>query len=361
MGSPLDQGAFRSILDMVRVRHAAAQICVLHNGQVLLDRAFGCRPETPFLIFSAGKPFVAMLVHLLAERGLLALDDPVARYWPEFGQHGKDTITIRHVLQHRSGVAFARGIRRDALAATNWSRSVRALEQARPSWPPGQVPAYHVISFGFILGELIERVTGTGLREVMRTELLNPLGVANTYLGTPAPLWTHRVPVHAHGAGVGGKVRQLVFNRRAIRQAVIPAATMSSTARDLARFYQMLLVGGEVDGIRVFAPATVAQARQPSSDGEIDQVLHLPIRWSQGFQLGGPGPDPTRPRPMGRNSSPNTFGHNGSNCCIGWADPDRQLVVAYLTNRLQTGLEGSPHQNDVSDGVLATIDETSCG
>jgi CubicO group peptidase (beta-lactamase class C family) len=350
----IDPVALGRVVDLVRTHGAVAQLCVLRQGQVILDRTFGCRPDAQFLLFSAGKPFVAMLVHLLAERGLLVLDDPVARYWPEFGRYGKDTITIRQVLQHRSGVPVARSVRGDALVATNWRRSVQALERARPSWSPGTVPAYHILSYGFILGELVQRVTGADLREVMRAELLNPLGLADTHLGLPAPLWTRRVPVRSpRAAGLGGQVRRLVFNNRAVRRAPIPAATVSSTARDLARFYQMLVCGGQLDGVRVLDPATVAQARQPSGNDEIDRLLRLPIRWSQGFQLGGPGSGPVRPRPMGQRSSRNTFGHNGSNCCIGWADPDRQLVVGYLTNLLQEGLEASPHQSDVSDAVLA--------
>ncbi|QWF81211.1 serine hydrolase domain-containing protein [Amycolatopsis sp. CA-230715] len=339
------------VAELVAARGAKAQLVVVRDGEVLVDNAFGCSPDVPFLLFSAGKPFVAVLVHLLAKRGLLGLDDPVARHWPEFGRHGKETVTIRQVLQHRSGVPVARGIRRDALVAANWPRSVRALERARPRWPPGEVPAYHILSYGFVLGELVQRVTGKDLRDVLRTELLDPLGLSRTHLGTPASLWRDRVPVRARG--MDGKIRQAVFNRRALRQAVIPAATMSSTARDLARFYRMLVNGGELDGVRVLSPDTVAEARRPSSDGETDRLLRLPIRWSQAFQLGGPGPDPARPRPMGRTSGRNTFGHNGSNCCLGWADPDRGLVFAYLTNLLESGLEGAPHQCEVSDAVLA--------
>lgn len=349
--APGGPAALDGVVSLIRTRAAVAQVCAVKNGRVILDQSFGCRPDALFLLFSAGKPFIAMLVHLLAERGLVNLDDPVARYWPEFARHGKQEITIRQVLQHRSGLPVARSLVADALAATSWRRSVQALERARPAFPPGQVPAYHILSYGFILGELVQRVTGSDLRAVLRTELLDPLGLASTYLGLPAPLWPRHVPVHAPRAR--GKARQLVFNRRAVRQAIIPAATVSSTARDLARFYQMLLRGGEIDGIRVLTPATVAAARQPSSNGQTDQFLHLPIRWSQSFQLGGPAPDPARPRPMGSRSSPETFGHNGSNCCIGWADPTRDLVFAYVTSQLTAGIEGSPHQSQVSDTLLA--------
>jgi CubicO group peptidase (beta-lactamase class C family) len=341
---------YHGVLELIEARGAAAQVCVLHDGQVVLDRAFGCAPDGLFLLFSAGKPFTAVLAHLLAERGLLRLDDPVAAYWPRFGAHGKDTITVRQVLQHRSGVPVARSLVRDAVTAIDWNRSVRALERAEPRWPPGQVPAYHVLSFGFILGEVIQRVTGTDLPAVLREHLLDPLGLEDTYLGLPSAQWPRHVPVRAYGRGP--RMRAAVFNRRRVRQAVIPAATVSSTARDLARFYQFLLSAAGA-GEHLLEPATIAAAIRPSSDGEVDGFLHLPIRWSQGFQLGGTGPDPARPRPMGRSSSRDTFGHNGSNCCLGWADPHRGIVLAYLSDRLESGLEGSPHLSDVSDAVLA--------
>ena len=172
--------------------------------------------------------------------------------------------------------------------------------------------------------------------------------LTDTSLGLPSSQWSRHVPVGARGAGA--RARAAVFNLRSVRQTVIPAATVSSTAHDLARFYQMLLAGGELEGARLLDPATITVARQPSSDGEIDRHLQVTVRWSQGFRLGGPDLDPARPRPMGRRSSPDTFGHNGSNCCLAWVDPRRRIVLAYLTDRLQPGLEGSPH---LSDAVLA--------
>lgn len=339
---------------LAAARGVTAQLCVLRHGRVLIDRTFGCRPDALFLLFSAGKPFVAVLAHLLAERGVLALDAPVARYWPEFARHGKEGITVRQVLQHRAGLPVARGVAADVLVAPSWRCSVRAIAAARPASAPGQLPAYHILGFGFILGEVIRRATGTELVDVLRAELLDPLGLADTHLGLPDALWPRHVPIRSRGTD--GWVRALLFNRRAVRRAVIPAATVSSTARDLVRFYQLLLAGGQLDGTRLLSPGTVAAATTPSSDGELDRFLHLPVRWSQGFQLGGPATVPGatgRVRPMGRLSNADTFGHNGSNCCLGWADPHRQLVFAYLTDRLDRGLEGSPHLAEVSDAVLA--------
>jgi CubicO group peptidase (beta-lactamase class C family) len=347
-------GGLEKAINLVRERGSPAQLYVLARGRVAADVSFGCRADSLFFLFSASKPLVALLVHMLGERRELALDDPVAKYWPEFGRHGKQDITIRQVLQHRSGLPVARSMARDAVAMTDWTASVRALERAAPSFPPGSVPAYHVISYGFILGEVVQRVTGLPVSDVLRRRLLEPLGLRDTYLGLPAGQWARRVPVS--GRGPAELATQLVINRRATRQAVIPAASVSATARDLAWLYQALLNGGERDGARVLTPETIRQATAPSSDGEIDRYLKLPVRWSEGFQLGGERKASVRlgggPGPMGALASRTTFGHNGSYVCLGWADPARQIAVGYLTARLVSRAAGARHMAAVSDAIL---------
>lgn len=356
---PLDPGertaSLASAISLIRERGSPAQICVIARGQVVLDQSFSCEPDALFFLFSASKPLVALAVHVLAERAALSLDDPVARYWPAFGQRGKDGITIRHVLQHRGGLPVARTMARDALAMTHWDASVRAIEQATPRYPPGQVPAYHVLSFGFILGEIVRRVTGTSVRDFIHTEILEPLGLRDTYLGLPIELWPRHVPVR--GRGAAELATQLMINRRATQQAVIPAASVSATARDLARLYQALLNGGELDGARVLRAETISAATTPSSDGETDQYLRLPVRWSEGFQLGGARHASVRlgcgPGPMGALASRTAFGHNGSYVCMGWADPERELAVGYVTGRLVSRPAGARHMAAVSDAILA--------
>ena len=334
------------VLAMIQARGDAAQVCVLRHGRVVLDRTFNCAPDSLFWLLSTSKPFVALLVHLLAERGELGLDEPVAAYWPEFGRNGKAGITVRQVLRHRAGVPVARSLLHDALAMGDWARSIRQLEAARPRWPAGEVPAYHILSYGFILGELVRRVTGVGVDEFLRTEFLLPLELRDTYLGLPPEAWPRHVPMR--GRSVEARIRQGWFNRRAIRSAVIPAAGVSTTARDLARFYQTLLRGGAP----ILKAETLAGARTPSSDGERDRFLDRPIRWSEGFQLGGPDQERRNP-PMGRTSARETFGHNGSYTCLAWADPTRDLVFTYLTNTLRSDYEGPRHQRKVSDALLA--------
>ncbi len=338
-------------LDVVRSRGARAQLCVLRDGQVVLDRAFGCDPGSLFWIFSASKPYTALAVHLLAERGQLDLDDPVSAHWPEFGHGGKASVTIRQVLQHRSGLACAGSSLGDALAMTHWDRSVRRIERARPRWPIGAVPAYQYLSYGFMLGELIQRASGRPVAEFLQDEFFTPIGLADTYLGLPDDHWPRHVPLTV--GGPAGAPVQAMLNRRRTRGAVIPAAGISTNARDLARFYQMLLRGGEVDGTRIFRQETIRQACTPSSDGEQDRFLRVTIRWSQGFQLGGPRIGSSLAGPMGWLTSRQTFGHNGSNCCIAWADPKRNLVFAYLTNTLTSRWTDLVHQAALADAVVS--------
>src|SRR6185437_4599628 len=238
----VDPSRLSQVLDLIQARGAAAQLCVIRDGKVVLDRSFGCRTDSLFWTFSASKPHVALLIHLLAERKQVSLDDPVATYWPQFGRHGKDRVTLRHVLQHRTGLFCARVSLGDVIVMTDWGRSIRRIENARPRWTPGELPAYQALSYGFILGEVIRRRTGRAVEEVLATELLAPLRAHDTYLGLPDDQGQRRVPVVARG--LAGYLLQAVVNRSATRRAVIPSAGISTTARDLATFYWMLLKGG---------------------------------------------------------------------------------------------------------------------
>lgn len=334
-------------VELVRAYGGMAQLCVLRHGQVVLDRQIGCTPTALFWLFSASKPLIAAQVHLLAGRGAVSLDDPVAAYWPDYASQGKDGITVRHVLTHRAGVPFASGTEfGDALTMTCWDRAVRQAQDARPRWPAGQVVAYHPMTWGFILGEVIRRVTGQPVTSQLADDLLRPLGLTDTHLGVPDIAWDRCVPVTA--GRLSGRAQAWVWNRRRVRQAVIPAAGISTTARDLARFYQMMLDGGQIGGARILSPDTVAEATRVSADGETDRVLNRPVRRAHGFVLGHPG----QQTPMGRLASTRAFGHAGSgSACNAWADPACDVVFVYLTNRLGTGDLGARHQCQVSDAI----------
>jgi CubicO group peptidase (beta-lactamase class C family) len=337
-------------LERVRKRKASAQICVLRDGEVVVSEAIHCEANSLFWIFSASKPLMAALIYLLAERGQVSLDEPVATYWPDFAQQGKSLITIRQVLQHRSGLVQSMSIV-DAFAIVNWSAFTHRVARSRPALLPGDGPAYQALSYGFILGEIIQRVTQRPVRELLTSELLIPLAMGDTYLGLPDECWERNIPVS--GKGPYGRVAAWVVNRPAVRRSVNPSAGISTTAKDMAAFYQMLLSGGVAGDRRILKMSSIQEARTPTSEGEFDRCARKPIRWAQGFQLGGPRSDPRFVSPMGTTSSPLTFGHNGSDCCIAWADPTRRIAFAYLTNRLTTGKEAVEHLAAVADDILA--------
>jgi CubicO group peptidase (beta-lactamase class C family) len=295
-----------------------------------------------------------VLVHRYVERGLVALDAPIAEYWPEFGDHGKQHITVRQVLQHRTGMPTAGSTLGDALAMSNWRRSVERIERSAPKLDPTRGPAYQYLVYGFLLGELLQRVTGEQVDALLRREILEPLGLHDTFIGLPDAAWPRHVPVHVDGPG--GGVAQSVLNRRVTRAAVIPAAGVSTTAADLATFYRALLDDLAGHGPGILKPETLHAALEPSSDRQTDLFAHAPIRWSLGFQLGGVRLG-SRTGPMGRTSSRRAFGHNGSNCCLGWADPRRDLVVSYLTDRVPRARNGIRHLAQLSDAIIAAVDD----
>ncbi|HEV7624851.1 MAG TPA: serine hydrolase domain-containing protein [Amnibacterium sp.] len=344
---PLDD-----VVRMIRARGAVAQLVVLLHGGVVLDRAFGCRPDALFWTFSAGKPVTALTVHLLAERGLLDLDEPVAAVWPAFAARGKEAVTVRNVLEHRAGFGTLR-ILGDAVVLGDRERATARVAAAPLVRAPGTAAGYSPIAAGFVLGEVIRRVTGRPERDVVRELILDPTGMHDTHLGLPGRLLPRAVPVH--GSSWGGRIVAARVNRPDVRRAVVPSAGLSATARDLAALYRMLLDGGSAGGRRVLAATTVAAALAPSGDDGFDRVARYPIRWSAGFQLGGPRAVPGTVSPMGAASSPRAFGHNGSNCCIAWADPDRDLVVVHLTNRIGRPLPDLRYHAAVADRILAAV------
>jgi CubicO group peptidase (beta-lactamase class C family) len=352
---------------LVESRSGAAQLCVLRHGETILDLSVRCEPNSLFLLWSAGKPFVTMAVHLLAERGLLNLDDPIHHHWPGYERHGKAAVTIRHVLRHRSGVPLSTGsVLRDALAMPDWDRSVRAAENATPKWPVDQVTAYHILSYGFILGELVRRVDGRPIERFLRDEIFTPADLHDTHLGLTPDLNTRRIalqipPRNLRRASLADRWKLSHFERHASADQVIPAANVHSTARDIAKFYQLLLDGSEDESAdspapRIFAPKTIAEARrpalpasEPTAAAEPDRVIGHAVRWSQGLQLGWGAHPVTTSRPFGETAGHNVFGHNGSNYCNAWADPDHGLVFAYLTNLIDPRTEALRVQTEISD------------
>ncbi len=335
-----------------------AQLVVLRRGQVVVDLAAGLAQvgrgqpvlaETPFLTYSASKPFIAMCLHRLLEAGQVELDAPIATYWPEFGCRGKETATIRHALLHQAGIPLW-GLISEALLCSNWDRVTRYVAGLRAEFPPGMQTRYHFLSAGYIMGEVVRRVSGLPIEAYLRRHFLEPLGLRHSWLGLPPEHQSRAAAVYS------GALDQLevalFFSLPLVRRAVIPAASLNSTARDLAVFYQMLLNGGQYAGMRCLQPETITRATSLGYDG-YDGTFRGPARWALGFQLSGPmvvGQVETRP--MGTGSTHRTFGHMGQGAtAMAWADPDAELVFAFTCNRLLSSRPGFARLKALADAV----------
>ena len=337
--------------------HPAIAVCLRRDGEVVLDRAIGhargvgpgepkdarpipATPETPFTIFSASKAITAVVAHLLDERGQIHLGDRVCEYIPEYAKHGKEAITIAHVLSHRAGVPNLPGEVLDLDNVGDEELLVQVLCDAKPLSRPGKALAYHAISGGYIMAEVVKRVTGRGIREVLAEEILDPLGFRWTNYGV-APADVDAVARnYATGAPALPPVSTLLeralgkapdeitrlANDERFLTAVVPAGNTVTTANELSRFFELLRRGGELDGVRILEPRTIRRALAEQSYHQVDFTLGFPTRYSLGFMLGARllslyGPD-----------TEHAFGHLGYTNVIGWADPERAVSGALLTS-----------------------------
>jgi CubicO group peptidase (beta-lactamase class C family) len=350
--------------------HPGAQLAVFRHGRPVLDRHIGLarrEPQTPvgpdtlFLIFSASKPFASACIFKLIEEGRLSLDDRVAKHWPEFGRNGKKDVTIEHVLTHQVGIPYGPawlGWRE----MTDADATARAMAELTPQWTSGEAVGYHPLNYGWMVREIVRRVSGRSIGRFLREEILEPLRIRDVYLGLPPEL-EGRVATHYLMPGYAAPTRETLppeiarkigdfsiddFNRPEMHAAELPAAGIIATARDVARFYVMLLRGGELDGVRVLEPESVAKATSLAVHANPDRSLGLSVRWGYGFHLGD-----TTPTPFGLSSHPHAFGHSGAGCTIAWADPDIDVAFAYLTNGERDFLSNARRFLDVAEAIRA--------
>lgn len=338
--------------------HPGIQVCIRHEGDVIVDRAIGhargVRPgqrfdpdeavpmqlDTPINLFSAAKAVTAMVMHKLEELGALSLDDRVAEHVPEFARHGKGEITIRQVLAHRAGIPTLPGeaFELDLLTDPDWMEQM--ICDLRPSGAIGGPPAYHAVVGGFVMEVVATHADGRSLRSLLDEEIRQPLGLDRLTYGVDladTDLVAHNVetgfplilPLELFMTRALGKRWGHVLNLSndpRFLTAVIPSGNVIVTARDIAAFYQCLLNGGELDGTRVFEETTVASALVDQDVGTpVDRMLGVPMRYSSGFMLGN------EQASLYGWDHPRAFGHVGMSNLFTWADPDRDLAVALLT------------------------------
>ena len=313
--------------------HPGAGLAVYRYGNLVMDITGGLADadtahpvsdETMFVLMSSTKALAAACLFILKDRGRLAWDDPVSKYWPEFGKHGKQGVTINHILTHRGGFPETP----KSLPWSDWpdwGKVVRAMEDAVPTYTPGEVLSYHPVNYGWVVGELVRRIDGRPIGQFLAQEITGPLGMDNTYVGLPAELESRvaKIQLMDEEADPNGVV--LRYNRPELHQSILPASCGIASAGDLARFYAMMERGGNLDVAHLFGPDIVKEVTRLQVE-DTDVYSGLLVQRALGFVLGDEragesGGDPA-----------NTFGHGGMGTSIGWADPESGLAVGYITN-----------------------------
>lgn len=349
-----------------------AAFSAYHRGEKVADLWGGIADEetgkpwqedTLMLVFSTTKGATAVCANLLEQRGELDTDAPVVEYWPEFGRNGKADIPVSYLLSHQAGLAWIDGDM-TAAEALSWEPVIEALENQHPAWEPGSQHGYHATTYGWLVGEVIRRVSGRSVGTYFRDEVGGPLGI-DFWIGLPEE-HDHRVgrlisflpPSVSVEGGEGGEpdpVRELmaaflgpdtplgkalfapggaladqdVWNSRAMRAAEVPAANGITDARSIARMYAACI--GEVDGVRILSPRQVTRATAQQTEGPNTVLMGLDIQFGLGFMLH------SSLIALGSTSS---FGHFGAGGSVGWADPEAELSFGYVMNRMDIGMAG---------------------
>ena len=332
------------------------QVAVYRHGEQVVDAVAGiadaatgrpARPDTPFYCYSVGKGATSTVAHVLVERGFFGYDTPIVELWAEFGAHGKEAATVRHVLTHTVGVP---SIPADTTPEDlcDWDKMCEAIADTEPWWEPGTRTAYHAYPFGYIIGEIVRRATGKPISQVLREEVAGPLGIADElFFGVPESelgrlarledaegsaemlaAMPDDSPFFKLGPRAVTPTAEL-GNRTDILMADIPAGGKMS-ARAAARMYAALL--GEVDGVRLVSPGRLREVSAAAFSG-VDQIMGFPSTWALGYSVGRPGADPQE--------TPTVFGFGGVGGSYACADTATGVAFALTKNRLTPGFDAA--------------------
>lgn len=332
-------------------RNAGASLCVYVNGRCVLDLHGGeAAPgrawtgETLVNVWSAGKGVVATAVAMLADRGLLSYEAPVARYWPEFAQGDKQDITVAQLMSHQAGV---NGYVEPTTIADlrNWNVATSRLAAQAPFWTPGESTSYHAITYGFLAGELIRRASGKSVGKFVTDEISGPLQ-AEIFFGVPASERARISPIRgpkaaralaegmnpiAQRAVINPQVTAELPNDEAWIAAEMPAINGHATAAGLAKLYAALAGGGRLGDVQLMSREGVERMRKPLSTRP---DLMLGARsWGAGVVLNADG---------GYGPNPRTFGHSGWGGSFGCADPEAGIGIGYVHNQMGPDVTGDP-------------------
>jgi CubicO group peptidase (beta-lactamase class C family) len=329
-----------------------AAVCVYKDGRKVVDLWGGVadpvtkapwQQDTIVCMMSVGKAMAGICVLRLVDRGAIALDAPVARYWPAFAQAGKEAITVKQLLGGMAALIYAEHA--PAGSMMDWDTQVDALERQAPVWPPGTRGAYHSMTAGVLFGELVRKVDGRNVATFFREEVAEPLGIDYGFGMDDAQLARIATLVPNSGSvtlqafadpssNLGKAWRAKppgneFFNSEPFRRGIAPSANGHGNARAVARLYAALALGGTLDGVQILTPETLAQARETQWDG-ICGLTERHFRYGLSFMLNQP--------PAARfGPNMNVFGHPGAGGALGLADPDTGLSFSYSPNFMCSG------------------------
>ena len=338
-------------------------VAVYHHGELVVDAWTGRRNaagdpwtrDTMSMSFSTTKGVVATIVHRLVDRGLLDYDAPVATYWPEFATAGKGSITLRQLLDHQAGLHDVRGLTDSTEGLLDWNRMVKLLAEAEPAWEVGTRSAYHALTYGYLVGEVIRRVTGLTVNEALQREIVEPLGIGQMYIGAPPAVRSDIAEQLVDPKSLDRLFRTTKYLARFerfeplysalvvddivdvattehIHDGEIPAANGVFSARSLARMYAALATPDDFDAPALVSAETMREATriQTTGDGRTgakvgrDAGVMINMHWRLGYHL------------VGTTSGvlPRAFGHFGFGGSGAWGDPDSGLAVAMILNQV---------------------------
>jgi len=293
------------------------------------DRTIPWQRDTITGVWSVTKTMTALCALILADRGELDLSAPVARYWPEFAAQGKDGVLVRHLLSHTAGLPDWDGPVEELY---DWPSATARLAAQSPQWEPGTAAGYHSLTQGFLVGEVVRRITGRSVGEFLADEVAGPLGADfriglsaehdhRVALSVPPPSRDEDYLASAPGAAAtpasATRMRVRDGNSVAWRRAQIPAASGFGNARSVALIQSAMACGGTVRGVRLLSPAGCDRAWEEQFSGE-DRLLGMPMRWGLGYGLFG-----------------STYGWGGWGGSMVMIEPDARVVVAYVTNQMR--------------------------
>jgi CubicO group peptidase (beta-lactamase class C family) len=366
----------------IRSFGGGAAVCVYLDGTPVVD-VWGGRAladgtpwqrETMSICYSGTKGVTSTALHMLATEGRIDYDAPVADYWPEFGCNGKERITVRQVLSHQAGLHRLRPLVDRITDILDWDLVVSRLEQTEPDFDPGTANAYQAVTFGWLVGELVRRVSGLSVPEFVRRRLVEPMNLDGLFIGEAdvemdrlpdfvglpplqrndprqltmdyrVPFWVRtRAMRDLWERGLTPKNAKQLYTHPSFWKACLPAMNGVATARSLARMYAALAMGGELEGTRLVSQEVIERASEVQTR-RADKVVFYPLHWKLGYHR-------TDALLM---DVPEAFGHFGLGGAGGWANPSLRLSFGFLHNGFPLTVRGQIRNVTMTAAVYESL------